>query len=288
MERVIFVLLAARAEASLLRVVPPGVGGCPCIAVPLDRLIAPGMQRTLHLYDSSCLAAFRAGNGTLGQVVLDPSAGRRVRVLPLATELRVTAWRPSQKQSRVRDEVSSSVLVDVIGVGTFEPQSVLQYEPYLSVETPEGDGRGAAEPVAIEDSLRETACQLLDSAALCESLESGGDEQSDGGEGGAAVGAAGTAYGIEGCEGEGAGSLPLEQCVDRALELGGACKRCEVSRLRLRALALTRYLPGQQRYDAMRKGNGPLDELLAFVIGALDDHAKRQAAVNALNRAVSG
>ena len=288
---------------------PSPINGRPCIAAStLEKVIAPGMRRTLHLYDSNLIAAFRQGlalqgnNDTrewpvLSQVVLDPAAGadRSFRMLGVGTTLSVESWRPGVKEN-VRNEVSRSMLVDVLGVGTWEPAQVAQYEPFLAVrsaeeveeagrEPPSGGGGGGGGG-ALSDDLADEAARLLRAAEL---IERYAPPPSPPLPTSPVIGGGGGGGGGEAVEGLGS----LEARIDRVLELRGVPSGCEASRLAVRALGLTRWLPGQTRYEVLELAHGleggglgaegrRLRALVARVAEALDEEARRQVALKAL------
>lgn len=117
---VLSLLLCPCAAYSLLRAPQPGpvAPGFGCIAVPLERLIAPGQRCTLHHYDTSSLQVLRHAqsqcNGTYGQVVIDAEAAaeRKFRLMPTGTKLKVLSSRPSTHTDKFGGS-STSVLVDV-------------------------------------------------------------------------------------------------------------------------------------------------------------------------------
>ena len=84
--------LAVLPLAVLLTRNTPGAGapgssaGLPCIPLHEARMLAPGCTRTMHLYDSSCLAAFKAAmaaDGAFALVALDTfSAATRSAARP--------------------------------------------------------------------------------------------------------------------------------------------------------------------------------------------------------------
>jgi hypothetical protein len=99
-----------------------GLTGLGCIPVPLERLLAPGARRSMHLYDLSCMAVFAHAmarcDGRFAMAALDPAAAeqRRFGLLPVACEVAVLSWEPSTHQSKFGD-VSSSIRAEVVGCG---------------------------------------------------------------------------------------------------------------------------------------------------------------------------
>lgn len=98
------------------------VAGLGCIPVPLERLLAPGARRSMHLYDTSCMAVFahamaRCG-GRFAMAALDPAAAeqRRFGLLPVACEVAVLSWEPSTHENKFGD-VSTSIRAEVVGCG---------------------------------------------------------------------------------------------------------------------------------------------------------------------------
>jgi len=94
--------------------------GLGCLAVPLDRLLPPGARRSLHLYDSSCMALFGyarakcAGRFLLAALEPEAAAQRRFGLLPVACEVEVLKWEPSSHTNKFGD-VSASIRAEVVG-----------------------------------------------------------------------------------------------------------------------------------------------------------------------------
>jgi len=100
--------------------VPSGISGLGCIPVPLERLLAPGVRRSMHLYDTSCMAVFShamsACGGRFAMAALDPDAAvkRKFGLLPVACEVAVLSWEPSTHESKFGD-TSPSIRAEVVG-----------------------------------------------------------------------------------------------------------------------------------------------------------------------------
>ena len=60
------------------------VPGVACVPVPASRVLAPGVRRVLHVYDSSSLQAVRHAqrhaNSSIGQVVINATAAEMRRL----------------------------------------------------------------------------------------------------------------------------------------------------------------------------------------------------------------
>lgn len=140
------------------------VAGTACIPVPVGRMLAPGSSRTMHLYDSSCLATFShamsKGGGRFALAALAPAeAGeRRFALLPIACEVAVLSWEPSTHRSKFGD-ASASVVARVVGCGRLRvPETssgVVQWEPFLAVKAAALSVVGGALGGALGEGARE-------------------------------------------------------------------------------------------------------------------------------------
>eukprot|EP00310_Coccolithus_braarudii_P023483 CAMPEP_0183338828 /NCGR_PEP_ID=MMETSP0164_2-20130417/5982_1 /TAXON_ID=221442 /ORGANISM="Coccolithus pelagicus ssp braarudi, Strain PLY182g" /LENGTH=289 /DNA_ID=CAMNT_0025508739 /DNA_START=16 /DNA_END=885 /DNA_ORIENTATION=- len=272
-------LLVQAAPPSLLRFssMAPKVQGLGCIPVSLERLLAPGLRRTIHLYDSSCLAAFRHAiahtNGTLGHVVLNVERERRqFGLLDVGCELRVLEWRASTHTSKFGDS-SPSVLADVIATRRFRPGKVVQFEPFLSVGVEPFGGEGAPSSESADAPADKRADDGGGSAAL---TQLSGQLHHLGAE-------------ISNLRAELQLEPVLQEDCERALALvdaDGEMDEADLSRARLLAFASTRFLSAEQKWEALARTAGLA--LVEGVVNDLDEATARLRAMKVLRDSLGG
>jgi len=204
------------------------VKGLSCIITTPERVLAPGVRGSIHLYDTNCLAAFRhamSSHGRFGQVVLDMEGGARAfKLRSVGCELQVLGWQPATHTSTLGDS-SASVIADVLAVRRFHPSSVVQFEPYLSVESrPFEEQTKSAEAG--------TGAAILDEAgAVGETNDSSGvpiaaDADADAGFNADADADAGAGVNGEGDNDADADVSGLADCEVRAKELDSLAEGC--------------------------------------------------------------
>ena len=263
--------LAVLPLAVLLTRNKPGAGapgssaGLPCIPLHEARMLAPGCTRTMHLYDSSCLAAFKAAmaaDGAFALVALDTfsAATRSFSLRSLACAVQILNVRPGEKASKFGDS-SLSYYVDIIGTRRIDTKGVpiTQMEPYVALggEIPDFDAATddhdavaarCAEIAELTPTIGELQLALLPEDKIDGALR----------------------------------DMSIDACVRKVLEIdaeGGAASD-ERRRLTLEALASTRYLPPSTRWDALQ--HRELLPLVETVAAALDSELKRLRAMQSL------
>jgi len=241
----------------------------------------------MHVYDTSSLQVLRHAQANsesiYGQVVLDEAAmaERRFAVLQVGSRLKVLSLKPSTHSDKFGGE-SVSMMIDVIGVGLFEPGEIVQKMPFMSIECDDADdgllmSPSAADPKVVAE--REAAYAAIEEAAvLCQSLD----------EVASFKGPLTQASERQAAASEDA-AWSLSDCVGRVVALRavpGQEPPPEASWVTLAALATTVHLPGKLRFEAMRlaqqEAHGGSQSVLDFVSSALQEEAKRRLALKAI------
>ena len=245
----------------------PGVG-LPCIPLHEVRMLAPGCTRTMHLYDSSCVAAFKAamaGDGSFALVALDTmaTASRSFSLRSVACGVQILDVRTGEKESKFGD-ASLSYYVDIIGTRRIDTKGVklVQFEPYVALENapPTFDAAptdhdveaAAARCAELADLVEPVAeLQLELSPAGGQDAPTASDELST-----------------------------VDACVAKVLEVTDADDAEPARRLLLEVLASTRYLPPSARWELLQERQ--LLPLAENVVAALGEELKRLRAMQSL------
>lgn len=226
----------------------------------------------MHIYDTSSLQVLRHAqvhaNNEYGQVIIDAKAmeARKFALEQLGTRIKVLSVTPSTHTDKFGG-TSTSMMVQVIGVGLIEPTKVIEKMPFMTVECADDDALLSNTDRA-PDGAAALGAELAKAAALCETLDDVTSfkgpltreaEKADAGE-----------------------AWSLDACIKQVLSLRAA-PDAEASRLVLSALATTVHLPGPLKLKAMRLAkDGHVQELCSFVAAELDEEGKRRLAKKAI------
>lgn len=174
----------------------------------------------------------------------------------------------------------------MLAIGLVCPESVLQREPFLTVECGSDDGLANENGCATTDSSSATTSEggttiatLLEAADLCRSLS----DVVAGAPGANSGGGAAADWGPLAPAPQAAEEWSVQRCVEQVLAERGTAFS-DGSCLRLTALATTAHLPGEVRFEAMELARQQMDpqRLADFVGGALREEGRRRLAIKSL------